>query len=154
MSATSITKRNIIILSLILVFVVFLAKEARAEIFNFYAITSNSTVDPGYGEAQLTVDVTDEGTDISGDTGFVEFTLQNNIPDIDPDYPMFISDIYLLRHMGKQKRIQVILNDRFPLVVQNMSMLESFLHFITRLWDIYTRPIMLERKKYVMLVRF
>ena len=50
-----------IFLSLVLVFVVILSTEARADMFGFFAVSANSTVDPGYAEAQLWLDVVDKG---------------------------------------------------------------------------------------------
>ena len=62
MSALRTKKGHIIFFSLILVFVVILSTEARATLYGFKAITANSTIDPGIGEAQLSVDVTDAGS--------------------------------------------------------------------------------------------
>ena len=70
-------------LSLVLVFVVILSTEARAETFGFYNITGNDTADADAGETQLTVDVTDPGGDQ------VSFKFHN-----EGSYNMYISDIY------------------------------------------------------------
>jgi hypothetical protein len=48
MSATSIARRHIIFLSLILVFVVILSTEARAETYGFKNITNNNVVDTAF----------------------------------------------------------------------------------------------------------
>jgi hypothetical protein len=76
--------------SLVLVSLVVLSTEARAETFNFYNISGNFPPDAAAGEAQLTVDVTNPGGGSQ-----VLFTFNNNIPDIGDDAKlMFISDIY------------------------------------------------------------
>jgi hypothetical protein len=75
--------------SLVLVFLVILSTEARAETFGFFNITGNDPANAAAGEAQLTVDVTNPG---GGNQ--VMFTFNNNIPDIEPDVPMFIRNVY------------------------------------------------------------
>ena len=77
------TKHYMTFLSLVIVFVVILSTEARAETFGFYHVTNNDTADVAAGEAQLTVDVTDPGSDQ------VKFTFHN-----EGSYNMFISKIY------------------------------------------------------------
>jgi len=81
------TKRYMTFLSLILVFVVIMSTEARAEMFGFFAVTANSTVDPGYAEAQLSLDVTDEGSNQ------VKFTFIND-DTIPGPQQMFIRNVY------------------------------------------------------------
>jgi len=70
-------------LSLVLVFVVVLSTDARANTYGFKSITNTVAVDATAGEAQLTVDVTDPGGDQ------VLFTFKNEGTE-----SMFISDIY------------------------------------------------------------
>jgi len=70
------------ILALVLV-VFFLSTEARAATFGFYNVTGNDLADAAAGEAQLTVDVTDPGSDQ------VLFTFHN-----EGSYNMFINEIY------------------------------------------------------------
>lgn len=89
MLATSITKRHIVVLSFILVFVVILSTEARANTFGFSAITANSAVDPGYGESQLSVVVTDDGND--GIYDEILFTFHNDGPE-----QMAIQNVYFM----------------------------------------------------------
>ncbi len=74
--------------SLVLVFLVILSTETRAETFGFYNVTGNDTADAAAGEAQLTVDVTDEGSNQ------VKFKFNNNIPDIGDEEAMFIRNVY------------------------------------------------------------
>ena len=69
--------------SLVLVFLVVLSIETRAETFNFYSVTNDNAADAAAGEAQLTVDVTAVGTTQ------VKFTF-NNVG----SYNMFINEIY------------------------------------------------------------
>lgn len=65
MLASRTTKRHIIFLSLVLVFVVILSTEARAVMFGFESITNNNLADAAAGETQLSVDVTDpEGNQV------------------------------------------------------------------------------------------
>ncbi len=71
MSASRSARRRMSFLSLVLVFVVFLSTEARANLYGFEAITNNSVADVAIGEAQLSVVVTDPGGDQ------VLFTFQN-----------------------------------------------------------------------------
>ncbi len=83
MSITLTTKCRMSFLSLVLVSVFILSTEAQAELFGFEAITANSTIDPGIGEAQLSVDVTDPGSNQ------VLFTFSNSGP-----LASSITDIY------------------------------------------------------------
>ena len=70
-------------LSLVLVFVVILSTEARADLYGFKNITNNLAGDAAIGEAQLFVDVTDPGG------GQVLFTFSNIGPEASS-----ITDIY------------------------------------------------------------
>ena len=72
MLASQTTKRHIIFLSLVLVFVVILSTEARAVIYNFEAISDNSGVS-GWVAQQLTLEVTDYGTSGGFDRVLFEF---------------------------------------------------------------------------------
>ena len=75
------------LVSLALVFLVVLSTEARAKIFGFYNVTGNNTADAAAGEAQLTVDVTGEGSNK------VMFTFINSDTISDPQ-EMFIRNVY------------------------------------------------------------
>ncbi len=77
------TKRYMTFLSLVLVFVFILSTEARAMMYNFGNISNNDVLDAAIGEAQLFVDVTDEGG------GKVRFTFSNTGP-----LASSITDIY------------------------------------------------------------
>lgn len=87
---------NFRILALVLV-VFFLSTEARANLYGFKSITNNNASDAAVGEAQLTVDVTNPGSDQ------VLFTFYNttaieacSITDIYIDDGALLADIYSL----------------------------------------------------------
>jgi len=66
MPAKRTIKRYMGFMSLAFVFLFIISTEARAEpyVYGFEAITANSTIDPGIGEAQLSVEVTPSGEDV------------------------------------------------------------------------------------------
>lgn len=76
MSAKIITKRHIVFLSLVLVFVVFLSTEARAVVYDSWAVVENNSGMPGTVASQLSVEVTPSGDDVlftfshTGSSGF------------------------------------------------------------------------------------
>ena len=63
MTTARTTKCYIAFLSLVLVSVFILSTEAQATMFGFENITANNVADAAIGEAQLSVDVTDPGSD-------------------------------------------------------------------------------------------
>ena len=79
------TKRYMNLLSLVLGVLVILSTEARAEMFGFVCVTNNILGDAEIGETQLSVDVTDPGSDQ------VLFTFHNDGPEASS-----ITDIYLM----------------------------------------------------------
>lgn len=77
MSVAHRTKRLMSFLSLVLVFVVILSTEARAELYGFEAISNNSGVSGTFAQ-QLSVEVTDPGTHSAEGYDQVLFTFYNN----------------------------------------------------------------------------
>ena len=104
MSVLRIPKRNIILVNLILVLVVILSTEARAETYGFKAITANSVADVAIGETQLYVNVDDPGTTVRIDDGTgtlvehnqVLFTFINDGPEASSITDVYFDDGALL----------------------------------------------------------
>jgi len=97
MPTASIVKRLMNLGILALVLVVFLSTETQADLYGFKNITNNNASNASVGEAQLTVDVTDPGSDQ------VLFTFYNtaaieacSITDIYIDDGALLADIYSL----------------------------------------------------------
>jgi len=104
MSALRSARHRMSFLSLVLVSVFILSTEARADLYGFKAITANSTIDPGIGEAQLSVDVTDPGSNR------VLFTFSNAGP-----LASSITDVYI--EDGPLLGLVQIINSSSPLLV-------------------------------------
>ncbi|MDT8303980.1 MAG: hypothetical protein RQ760_21035 [Sedimentisphaerales bacterium] len=84
MLTKSTMKRHIILLNLVLVCVAILSTEARADLYDSWAVVENNSGMPGIVASQLSVEVTDPGI-----SGQVLFTFKNT-----GSYSFYISDIY------------------------------------------------------------
>jgi hypothetical protein len=83
MLAKKIMKRHIIVLNLVLICLAVLSTEARADLFDTWAVVENNSGMPGIVASQLSLEVTDPGS------GQVLFTFKNT-----GSYSFYISDIY------------------------------------------------------------
>ena len=114
MSASRTAKRYMGFVSLVFVSVFILSTEAQAKLFGFEAITANSTIDPGIGEAQLSVDVTDYGSNQ------VLFTFSNAGPLTSSITDVYIEDGSLLQIYDDPITVGIIdgiINNPSPLLV-------------------------------------
>ena len=93
MSVSLTAKRRMSFLSLVLVFVVIMSTEARAEPFGFYAVTTNNMTDVAAGEAQLWVDVIDLDFDPVSSSDQVLFNFYNDDTIPEPKQ-MFFRNVY------------------------------------------------------------
>jgi hypothetical protein len=84
MLAKSIMKSHIIVLNLVLICVAILSTEARADLYDTWAVVENNSGMSGIVASQLSLEVTDPGV-----SGQVLFTFKNN-----GSYSFYISDIY------------------------------------------------------------
>ena len=114
MSASRTAKCYMGFVSLVFVSVFILSTEAQAKLFGFEAITANSTIDPGIGEAQLSVDVTDYGSNQ------VLFTFSNAGPLTSSITDVYIEDGSLLQIYDDPITVGIIdgiINNPSPLLV-------------------------------------